>query len=465
MFPTTIGPAANTSSAAFLRPETAQSQFVNFHKLLEYSQDTLPFASASVGKAYRNEISPRNGLLRVREFTLAEIEHYVDPEAGKRHDRFQEVVEVKLPFLTRQVQLDGRDEIERLRMVDAVGRGLVASEALGYFLARTWLFLLRLGIDPQKVRFRQHLPNEMAHYASDCWDAELLTSYGWIECVGLADRAAYDLTAHSNKTGTPLTASEPLKEPQTIDEWHADFNLNTLGPLFKSASNAIVKHVRNLPKQSLQSLSEELARHGEVAINIPNVETSQPVTLTSGMVSIAKRPITHTHRTFTPHVIEPSFGLTRILYCTLEHVFHTRPAASPSQTAQDSDSPARTLLSLPPQLSPTKVLLAPVVPLPQSDALLSRLRRLLKAQGLAVRLDTSKTSIGKKYARADEVGTAYGVTVDAQSLEDGTVTLRERDSMEQVRGGAEDMVGVVRSLCEGGVSWADVRGRYEKFEG
>lgn len=89
-----------------------------------------------------------------------------------------------------------------LSIGEAVARGTIANETLGYFIGRTFLFLKRVGVDPARLRFRQHLPNEMAHYAEDCWDAEVECSYGWIECVGLADRSAYDLRVRSPSTFT-----------------------------------------------------------------------------------------------------------------------------------------------------------------------------------------------------------------------------------------------------------------------
>ena len=91
------------------------------------------------------------------------------------------------------------------------------NETLGYFLGRTYLFLVTLGIDPKRLRFRQHLQHEMAHYAADCWDTEIHCSYGWIECAGLADRSAYDLKAHSDKSKVELVAYEKYSEPREED--------------------------------------------------------------------------------------------------------------------------------------------------------------------------------------------------------------------------------------------------------
>src|SRR3989338_6234109 len=198
MFQTSIGPTGKETG--YMRPELAQGIFVNFGRLLEQNGGRMPFGGASIGRAFRNEISPRQGLLRVREFTLAEIEFFVNPD-NKDHERFDEVKDVKLNLWPRAPQMEGDHRYFSLTVGEAVGRGIIANQTLGYYLARCHLFLLASGAKPQFLRFRQHLANEMAHYACDCWDAELLTSYGWIECVGNADRAAYDLTVHMRKTG------------------------------------------------------------------------------------------------------------------------------------------------------------------------------------------------------------------------------------------------------------------------
>src|SRR5690606_14586648 len=139
-------------------------------------------------KSFGNEISPRQGLLRVREFLMAEIEHFVDPE-NKAHPNFKDVEHIKLKFLPKDVQEPGRSDLIEKTVGEAVQSGMVDNQTLGYFLARIALFLEKIGIDQNKIRFRQHMANEMAHYATDCWDAELHTSYGWIECVGCADRS------------------------------------------------------------------------------------------------------------------------------------------------------------------------------------------------------------------------------------------------------------------------------------
>jgi glycyl-tRNA synthetase len=171
MFETNIGLAGDTKG--YLRPKTAQGQFTNFAKLLEFNQQSMPFASASIGISFRNEISPRSGLLRVREFLMAEIEHFMDPEGCKKHARFDNVKDIELSFLNGKTQLEGRMDLDRMTVGKAVSTKMVDNETLGYFLARIYLFLIRIGINPKRLRFRQYMMNEMAHYGTDCWDAEI----------------------------------------------------------------------------------------------------------------------------------------------------------------------------------------------------------------------------------------------------------------------------------------------------
>jgi glycyl-tRNA synthetase len=215
MFETQIGPSGN--SRGFLRPETSQSIFLNFKRLLEYNNGRMPFASAQVGLGFRNEIAPRQGLLRVREFQMAEIEHFTDPNL-KDHPKFFKVADLKLPLLSAETQVSGEMKVQfDVSLGQAVESKLVDNQTLAYFMGRTYQFLLSVGIKPQGIRFRQHMATEMAHYAKDCWDAEVETSYGWIEVAGHADRSCFDLTRHAKATKSELVASYVLKEPKVID--------------------------------------------------------------------------------------------------------------------------------------------------------------------------------------------------------------------------------------------------------
>ncbi|KAF1939298.1 glycyl-tRNA synthetase [Clathrospora elynae] len=451
MFQTSIGPSANLP--AFLRPETAQGQFLNFANLLEDNMQQMPFASASVGKSFRNEISPRQGLLRVREFLMAEIEHFVDPAGGKKHPRFEEVKDVELELLNRDVQLDGKTTVETTKIGTAVETGVVDNETLGYFLARIQLFLLKIGIDPKKIRFRQHMANEMAHYAADCWDAELLTSHGWIECVGCADRSAYDLTVHMKKTGAPLIVREQRKEPLKIEEWQCDLDKKKSGPKFKKDSKTIEAAVEALSQDLREKLSLDLVKDGKISIDVPGVNDGK-VELSKELISIEKRTRLDTVREYTPNVIEPSFGIGRIFYALCEQVYWKRE--------QDE---ARVVLSFPPAIAPTKVLIVPLSSNPDFEPLVRKLRLNLKKIGISTRVDASGASIGKRYARNDELGTPMGVTIDFQSIKDNTFTLRDRDTTEQVRASIDDITTAIANIVKGAEQWSDVATRLPKFEG
>jgi glycyl-tRNA synthetase len=245
--------------ASYLRPETAQGHFLNFSRLLEFNNGRVPFASAQIGRSFRNEISPRAGLLRVREFTMAEIEHYVDPD-DKRHERFDEVRDVVLGLLDRNVQASGSTQLRKITVGEAVAAGIIANETLGYFVARIYQFLVKIGIDTTRLRFRQHMANEMAHYAADCWDAEIQNSYGWTECVGCADRAAYDLTVHSKETGHPLVVRQALKEPVITERLVAEFNKKALGKTFGKDAGVIQNIFAELDESRLLEIQKDLAK-------------------------------------------------------------------------------------------------------------------------------------------------------------------------------------------------------------
>lgn len=439
MFETAIGPSGQMKG--YLRPETAQGQFLNFNKLLEFNNSKTPFASASIGKSFRNEISPRAGLLRVREFLMAEIEHFLDPE-DKSHPKFHEVKDVKLSFLPRELQEAGSTEPIVKTIGEAVESKMVDNETLGYFIARIAQFLLKIGVDPTKMRFRQHLANEMAHYAADCWDGELLTSYGWIECVGCADRSAYDLTVHSNKTKQKLVVRQKLDEPIEVTRWEIDLTKKLFGPKFRKDAPKVESHLLNLSQEELASKAEELKNSGKIAFKVEGVEGQ--VEMDDKFVTIQERTRTEHVREYTPNVIEPSFGIGRIIYSVFEHCFWSRP-----------EDTARAVLSFPPLVAPSKVLLVPLSNHKDLAPVTTEVSKLLRREKIPFKVDDSGVSIGKRYARNDELGTPFGVTIDFDSVKDGSVTLRERDSTKQVRGSASDIIKAIREITYNGASWEE----------
>ncbi|WKY00583.1 hypothetical protein Q1695_014983 [Nippostrongylus brasiliensis] len=446
MFPSQIGPTGDFK--AFLRPETAQGIFVNFKRLLEFNQGKLPFAAAQIGLGFRNEISPRQGLIRVREFTMCEIEHFVDPN-DKSFAKFKKVSAYTMVLFSACNQMDGQPA-QMMTIGEAVEKGVVANETLGYYMARTHMYLVKVGVDPRRLRFRQHLGNEMAHYAQDCWDAEILTSYGWIECVGNADRSCYDLTQHSKATNTKLVAEKKLSEPRTVNTVDAVPNMALLGKEFKKDAKKIQIALAQLSEEELGNLESQLASQGNFPLNVDGEEFK----LSPAMVSVKRSTKTVHVEEITPSVIEPSFGIGRIMYSVLEHSFRQR----------EGDE-QRTFLALRPLVAPIKCSVLPISANEKLNPIIDAVREELAKHDLSYRVDDSAGSIGRRYARTDEIGIPFGVTVDFESEAlPWTVTLRHAESMEQIRLEITELGNVVSDLVRERMDWTDAQKKYPKFE-
>lgn len=448
MFGADIGPSG--ALKGYLRPETAQGQFVNFKRLLECNYDRMPFASAQIGRSFRNEISPRSGLIRVREFTMAEIEHYVHPEK-KNHPKFAKVSHIKLPLLSRPVQEQGSSNITWTDIGTAVKTGMVNNETLGYFLVRIYEFLIKIGVHSDKIRFRQHHSNEMAHYASDCWDAEIFNSYGWIECVGCADRAAFDLTVHSHKTKEKLVAREKFDNPVTITKLKLELNKKEIGSTFRKDSKEICDIMENMDEHSLAKIQTCMEYTGSAFYDI-ELDDCRKIKLPSSMFTIQKVSETCHTREYIPSVIEPSFGIGRIIWSLFEHAFWTR-----------SEDDQKTVLSLPAFIAPTKCLIAPIMSQDIFSDAVEDIAASLRKKEVSCQVDQSGTSLGKKYARNDEIGVPFSITVDHRTLQDQTVTIRERDSTFQIRIEISQLPDIMRSLIQqdDGITWQEALLRYE----
>ena len=439
MFKTSIGPEG--TQVGFLRPETAQGLFVNFRRLLDYNQSRMPFAAAQVGLGFRNEICPKNGLLRVREFCMAEIEHFVQPNE-KNHPKFKQVEDIELTLFMNTAQMTtGKTNV--MTIGDAVKNKIVDNETLGYFMARTFIYLTKIGVDPLRIRFRQHLTTEMAHYATDCWDAEIKLSHGWIECVGHADRSCYDLECHSKASNVPLVATRRLNEPIAVKRLKAEPQKKKLGPLFKSDQKLVLAALEALDDKATQELKAKLEIDGK-AILLDKYE------ITPDLVDfVTEDKMVHEEK-YVPSVIEPSFGIGRIMYAVLEHSF--------SQREGDEQ---RGVMSFPPIVAPIKVGIFRLLNNQASfDVLVDDLHDALQDAGITNRVDSSAGSVGRRYARSDELGIPFGITVDFQSVLDKTVTMRDRDSMSQIRIEWQDVVPVLLKLTSGEVVFKDIMKRY-----
>lgn len=335
MFTTTIGPYSD--SIGYGRPEAAQGIFVEFKRIFESARNRLPLGVVQIGHALRNEISPRQGPVRLREFTIIDLEFFLDPE-DKKCPVLDEVKDETLRMIIAENKLKDITEPIIITVKEALEKGIINEEWQAYFMALAKKFLIELGVPEDQQRFIEKLEWERAHYSLQGFDQEVYTErWGWVEVSGHNYRTDYDLSRHMKASGVDLTA-------------------------FKESEDG--------------------------------------------------------GRRFIPHVIEPSFGLDRLAYVALEYAYTKRNK--------------RTLLSLARDIAPIQL---SVFPLVSKDGLPEKAKdvyQLLLKEGFAAEWDESG-SIGRRYARADEAGNVLAITIDYQTLEDDSVTIRDRDSWKQVR--------------------------------
>ncbi len=428
MFKTMIGPG--NKMTGYMRPETAQGMFINFPRLLRYFRGALPFAAVQIGKSYRNEISPRQGVIRLREFTQAEAEIFIDPR-DKSHPRFSEVRDIRMKFYSQEAQEKGEEE--EMSFGQAVEKGIVAHQTLAYYVARTYQYLLAVGIDPQRLRFRQHKSDEMAHYAADCWDAEvLLDRLGWIELVGVADRTDYDLKAHTAVSKVNLSVFVNYDQPIKRQKMVVKPDFKALGPMFKGKAKAVAEALRALNPRELTGDLISVSVDGEM------------IDIDRALVSFEEVEEEVRGEEVVPHVIEPSFGIDRILYSILDHSYYE----------DEIDGEKRAVLRFKPRVAPIEVAVLPLMDRSELAGPAKKILEELRSRGMRTDYDTSG-SIGRRYRRNDEVGTPYEVTVDYETIEEGTVTIRDRDSMSQVRVARWQVADKLQALLNGDLSFQD----------
>jgi len=270
-------------------------------------------------------------------------------------------------------------------------------------------FLLSAGIDPKKFRFRKHGPTELAHYATECWDVELFSKrFGWIECVGIADRSAFDLNAHIDSSGTDMYAQRKFDEPKIINTKKIVAKMNVLGPLFKNKAGKA--------KELLEKIDVKDSTKISITLDGKTVDVPE------NCYDIVESKEKLTGEKFVPHVIEPSFGIDRVIYFILEHNF--------SEVKKKDDE--YRILTLSPQIAPIKAGVFPLLKDKKLVDIAKKIDKNLRTAGIATYYDDGGT-IGRRYARMDEIGTPFCITVDHDSLKDNTVTVRDRNTTKQER--------------------------------
>ncbi|TFG03912.1 MAG: glycine--tRNA ligase [Promethearchaeota archaeon] len=342
MLKTNVG----AGTVAFLRPETATTTYLLFNRLDHDARRQYPIKVFQYGKAYRNEISPRQQVLRMRAFDQFEIQLFIGKEQEMAFEEYDDIKHHKLPLVNWRLQEKNIDEPEMTALDTAIKNGIIKKPAYAYCLYLGYYLTKILGFPDDIIRLRQHSPDERAHYADDAWDLEIKTiQFGWVEICGIHDRTDYDLM-----------------------------------------------------------------RHGQFS--------NQSFEVPMGQNPNAKE---------IPQILEIAFGPDRIIYTLLESAFEVEEIKKGKKTRN------RIVLQLKPELAPNTV---SVFPLKRNEEPIRNLAKKVHEELIKNRIATfydEKGAIGKLYRRQDELGTPYCITVDFDSLKDDTVTLRDRDTMDQVR--------------------------------
>jgi len=422
MFKTNIGPYGE--DPAYTRPEAAQGIFVDFHRVLEVMREKFPLGIAQVGTVLRNEISPRQGPIRLREFTIMDFELFFDPKKPEC-PYLDEVKDDKLFIVTEETRKKGMTETTRITTVEALEKRIVKSPWMAYFMAQSTRFLSQLGIDQRNQRFFEKLSTERAHYSAQTFDHEVkLDRWDWVEVAGFAYRTDYDLRSHMQATGIDLRVFKAYDSPVEKTVRIIKPNHERIRQRFGSNAGRVISLLAN---EDLPRILEGKKPGDLIKIDIHDI----PIELFDTREETVKEAGTR----FLPHVIEPSFGVERLVYSTLEHNLRMKGE--------------RLILSLPFGIAPTQ---AAIYPLVNKDGLVEKaqsVHRSLLQSGLRVEYDDAG-SIGRRYARADEAGVPLGITVDYDTLKDGTVTLRDRDSWNQIRVQVNELKSTIDSIVNSG---------------
>jgi glycyl-tRNA synthetase len=428
MFETTIGPYAG--AVGYGRPEAAQNIFVEFNRLYTVARERLPFGILQIGHALRNEISPRQGLIRLREFTISDLEFFFDPEEPCCR-LLREVENEVLSILLCETRLKECEDATDLTVKEALDRKIVRSEWQAFFMAMAKKLLVELGVPAEKQRFIEKLTWEKAHYSSQSFDQEVLVDrWGWIEVSGHAYRTDYDLKCHMQASGVDMTVYKEYANPVEKEELIVKPILAKLGPVYRGEAAKVAALLAKAPAQEVADAMEQqgLFMVENYEIKREQVEISRQKTIVRGA-------------RFVPHVVEPSFGSDRLFYVALEYAYGLK---------ED-----RVVMSFPRGIAPIQVGVYPLMSKDGLDAKAVQVQTLLANEGFMVELDETG-SIGRRYARADEAGVQLGVTIDYDTLKDETVTIRDRDSWLQVRTAIKDLPELLHRYFQGKMNFEDL---------
>ncbi|HLN44372.1 MAG TPA: glycine--tRNA ligase [Candidatus Sulfotelmatobacter sp.] len=428
MFETTIGPYAGATG--YGRPEAAQGIFVEFDRLYAAARDKLPFGVIQIGHALRNEISPRQGLIRLREFTIADLEFFFDPEEPKC-TLLPEVENETLRLLLAGPRQEGKEEPIEVTVKEALEKRIILAEWQAFFMAMAKKLLIQIGVPIDKQRFIEKCPWEKAHYSSQSFDQEVYVDrWGWVEVSGHAYRTDYDLGCHQRASGADLRVYKEYGAPIETNQSVVKPVMAKLGPTFKREA---AKVAELLSKADPDAVATSLKKDGYFMDENYKILPEHVNIICQKTISRGKR--------FIPYVVEPSFGSDRLFYVALEYAYNVKDD--------------RIVMSFPRTIAPVQL---GVYPLVSKDGILEKameVQKFLIEEGFIVEFDEAG-SIGRRYARADEAGIPLGITIDYDTLKDTTVTIRDRDSWKQVRAGINDLPSILCSYFQGKTNICDL---------
>ncbi|MFW6383454.1 MAG: glycine--tRNA ligase [Nanoarchaeota archaeon] len=216
MFTTNVGPKVAKENTAFLRPETAQLIFANFKLVVEHSRAKLPFGIAQIGKAFRNEISPRDFVFRAREFEQMEIEYFINPKEVNNCPWVEQAYDFEFNILSAEMQEKKIEKTWKITGKKALEEGIIKTQWHVYWLYHALKYYIDLGADPENFRLRQHLETEKSHYALDTWDVDYKFPFGWKELTGAANRTDYDLNQHIKHSKKDLSIFDEESKEKVV---------------------------------------------------------------------------------------------------------------------------------------------------------------------------------------------------------------------------------------------------------
>jgi glycyl-tRNA synthetase len=428
MFETTIGPYSGATG--YGRPEAAQGIFVEFNRLYQAAREKLPFGVIQIGHALRNEISPRQGLIRLREFTIADLEFFFDPEEPNCC-LLKNVENETLTLYMTPERLKCSEKTIEITVKDALAQKFIRSEWQAFFMVMAKKLLIEIGVPPENQRFIEKTQWEKAHYASQSFDQEVCVDrWGWIEVSGHAHRTDFDLSSHMKASGVDLRVYKEYATPVEEERLVVKPVMAKLGPAFKKEAAKAAELIEEAPADKVAASLKENGFYmtGAYKILPEHVDVSHKKSVVRG-------------KRFIPQVVEPSFGCDRLFYVALEYAYCVKDD--------------RVVMRFPRTIAPTQV---GVYPLVSKDGITEKTRevhQLLVNEGLAAELDETG-SIGRRYARADEAGVPLGITVDYETLKDNTVTVRDRDTWRQVRTRISDLPELLHKYFQEKINFKDL---------